>query len=392
MAEVYVAYRNAEGKKDPIVLKRIRPDHAENDEYLKRFVLEAQVASRLSHNNLVRFHEFGKVGDCHYIAMELVSGYSVARLLECIIEDDKPPPLAVALHIGIGILDGLSAMHGVIDERGKPRPMLHRDITPNNVIVTHQGRPVVIDFGIAKDVLGPQITLPGKVIGTARYMAPEHRRAEFIDPRADIFSASVILFELLVGRHPWPPLESVKELLRVSFDAPDVPPEVRSRIPEDVLAVVLRGLECEPQKRFADAKAMGDALRACASFQSVGNRGNEAVRVWTDSLGIRPDQELETPVIDHAPASSEADPVWSSSGIISQHGIPALEIPSEGEAPAHVLSVPPLPPPRESVLVTADIHVDVPGLTGRPVWVSAVLITALAIGLLFAVIWIRGLL
>lgn len=316
-----------------IVLKRIRPDLAESDEYYRRFVLEAQVLSRLSHPNLVRFYEFGKVGQCHFIVMELVRGYSLNRLLERVINEAQPPPLEVAVHIAQGILDGLGAMHAVRDDEGRSRPMVHRDVTPTNVIITRDGRPVLIDLGIAKDLLGPQITLPGRVIGTARYMAPEHRKAEFIDARADVFSASVILFELLFGRHPWKPLDSLKELLRTTFDPPEISAAARARVPAEVVDVVMRGLACEPQDRFSSADEMAHALAACATIAR-----DEAVRrtrAWARSLGLPTDDDLDSPVLDHGPKGEDEEIVWNEHGALSREASrpPASIMPGAAMAP-----------------------------------------------------------
>src|SRR5687767_15472850 len=124
MAEAFIGFRRGDPKQHPIVLKRIRPDLAKNEEYYRRFVLEAQVASRLDHPNLVRFLEFGRVGRCHYIAMDLVRGWSLKRLLGMVFDSGRAPSAEAALYLGAGILDGLAAMHSVKDEKGEARPML----------------------------------------------------------------------------------------------------------------------------------------------------------------------------------------------------------------------------------------------------------------------------
>lgn len=336
MAEAFVA-RRPEGDSAPLVVKRVRPDHAQREEYQRRFVLEAQVASRLRHPNLVRFVEFGQVGQSQYLAMELVRGRSLQRLLEHLFERETPPPVEVALSIGAGILSGLAEMHAVTDEAGQPRPMLHRDVTPANVIVATEGRPVIIDFGITKDLFGPSLTLPGKVIGTARYMAPEHRRAEYLDARADVFSASVILAELLLGRHPWPPLSSIKELLRVTFDPPELTDAERARLTPELCAVLFQGLDCDRERRFSDARAMLSALQALPIFPTD---GEARVAAWAAGLGVPLDEELVEPVVDllRGAQASPGPPAQA----------PAQENPAERGA--QVLALPPLPPRRDSSL------------------------------------------
>lgn len=334
MAEAFVARRGEGG--EPLVVKRIRPDHAQREEYHRRFLLEAQVASRLAHPNLVRFVEFGQVGQGQYLAMEMVRGRSLHRLLEHLFLREEAPPVEVAISIGAGILSGLAEMHAVTDENGHSRPMLHRDVTPANVILATDGRPVIIDFGITKDLFGPSLTLPGKVIGTARYMAPEHRRAEYLDPRADVFSASVILAELLLGRHPWPPLSSIKELLRVTFDPPELTDAERRRLSPELIEVLFRGLDCDRERRFTDARAMLDALRALPIYPA---EDGQKVADWAKGLGVPLDEELVEPVVDLLPQGVPADaPV-------------APPTPRPGDAyGAQVLALPPLPPRRDSSL------------------------------------------
>lgn len=354
MAEAFMADRR--DQPDPtFVLKRMRPDFARVEAYERRFVFEAQVASRVVHRNLARFREFGRVGQCFYLAMDRVRGRSLHRILERIFRKGIVPPLPVAVHLGVGVLQGLSALHSVTDEEGHLRPILHRDVTPKNVLVDLEGESVLIDFGIAKDVYGPAITQPGQVVGTARYMAPEHRRAEFLDARADVFSASVILFELFTGTHPWPPQQSVRELLCTVFDPPVLSDEVRARVPESMLQVLLQGLECDAERRFEDAGAMARALAEAGAVDR--DEGPQQVVEWIDSLGVSLDEELAEPVIDHMPAegsgSADVRVFWTSSGFVSSDGSApdARAGPAAlAEGDAQVLAVPPLPPRRDASL------------------------------------------
>lgn len=348
MAEAYIGRYRADPERGPFVIKRIRPDYASSEEHRRRFELEAQVASRLRHRNLVRFHEYGRVGDCHYIVMSMVRGHSLHRLLHPILDGAPPPPLAVALSLGLDIAEGLAEMHSATDEAGRPRPMLHRDATPKNVIVSHRGRAVLIDFGIAKDLMGPNITLPGQVIGTTRYMAPEHRLSEVLDPRADVFSAGVILFEVLTGRKPWPSLTQAQELLRVRFDPPEWTEEERRRIPRAVRAVVQAAVACEAKDRFADAKALSAALFDCAVALDLGEEGPAAVRAWVASLGMELDERLSSPVVDVAASESDETVVmWNSTGGLNENA-------PSGIGDDGALAVPPLPPAREAAVGPED--------------------------------------
>lgn len=355
MAEAFLAHR-VDRPDDRVVLKRIRPDFAHSDAYLRRFVLEAQVASRLDHPGLVAFREFGRVGECHYIVMQQVTGHSLHRLLEASFDRGRRLPLEAALTVGVRILDALAVMHRLVDETGAPRPMLHRDVTPANIILTHQGRPVLIDFGIAKDVNGPSITLPGQVVGTARYMAPEHRRAEAVDPRADVFAASMVLFELLLGRHPWPPLVGMKELLRTTFDPPELKEE-DAAVPAPVLAAILRGLACAREERWSDAASLREALLQGLGRPLDVRAGAAQARGWVNGLELAPDESLGRPVVDFAPVDGGTEVYWRSDGSISRGPEdlePTLRGPAVALGDASVLTLPPLPPRRPDVDLDLD--------------------------------------
>lgn len=385
MAEAHLADR-FDAPDESFVLKRIRPDHAGSKEFEQRFVFEAQVASRVVQRNLVRFREFGKVGDCFYLAMDQVRGRSLHRIFESIFKQGRIPPVPVAGHLATGMLAGLAALHRVTDEQGQPRPILHRDVTPKNVIVDPEGEAVLIDFGIAKDIYGPSITAPGQLIGTARYMAPEHRRAEFLDTRADVFSVSVILFELFSGTHPWPPVKSVRELLRTVFDPPEITAPVRERVPEPVLQVLLRGLECEAEHRFPDAAAMAHAM----ARTHVPDQGPQAVAEWVQSLDLPPDEALSRPAIDQAPevndVPSEIRVFWTSSGFLSSDSQPAPET-----SHAQVLAVPPLPPRRDAALggdQTEDLVRHLAEMRRMRAWVIGGIVAILACAGTF--VWLGG--
>ena len=374
MAEAFLASRH-DAPEHQLVVKRIRPDYAENESFLRRFFFEAQVASRVHHRNLVPFVELGRVGDCHYLAMEPVHGHSLHRLLERAFERGEPLPHAAALHLGLGMLDGLAALHRATDDDGHPRPILHRDITPSNVIVDHEGEAVIIDFGIAKDIDGPSLTLPGQVIGTARYMAPEHRKSEWMDARADVFSVSVVLFELLTGRHPWPPLQGMRELLRTSFDPPEIDDEIRALVEPELLEVVMRGLSCHAEDRWADAETMRQALGADPNPEL----GRAAVRDWVEAQKLPTDAKLTRPVVDLRPPEGEvARVMWSADGSVSDMPSP-IPSPDAILARSSVLVVPPLPPRRERVdLAHAEAAALGAPMSRRVQWMLACLIAGLA--------------
>jgi len=323
MAEVFLAARDTEPGRPRFVLKRCRDDVDVDEEILARLKLEAQVAASHDHRNLVDLIEFGKVGDRPYLVMEYVQGISLDRLLAHVFDNDDPPPSSAALAIGIGLLDGLGALHGATERGGEDRPILHRDVKPRNVIIESAGRPVLIDYGIALDVFGPKISTFGKVVGTPRYMAPERRRSAPIDARSDVFSASMILFELLTARHPWAPLSGAEEMLRDHLGPVEMNETADARIPADVRSILLKGLEDDPSARWGDGRAMARALEATASGQEARRVSNPwgHVRAWTNATGLAFDEAL----------------------VNTQ----ATLLPSPEGEPAELLSIPPLAPKED---------------------------------------------
>jgi len=383
MAEVFLAQRRDLAGSPEVVLKRLRPEVAADVEYSRRLALEAQLASRLSHPSIVKLLEYGRVGDCYYLAMEQVKGWSLRRLVELSMERDQPPPLGAALGIIEGILGGLSTMHAAKSDDGKPRPFLHRDVTPNNVIVDHTGRAVLIDYGIAKDVYGPSITVVGKVVGTSRYMAPEHRLSQRCTPRADVFSASRICFELITARPPWPLLSAHRELLRVVFDPPEVTPEIEGRLPEDIRAIVWRGLACNADERFLNATEMLEALQASPTWADYGQDASAQVLAWIKKLEILPDEGLLGPVIDSAPARSGSGITWSPSGQLSQDEPDVATSVRISQLPqASVLSIPPLPPPKKRDSIGPP-SLPAPAPARTPTWILGA-VGVLAAAVVFA--------
>jgi len=365
MGEVFLAIRRGDVSRKRVVLKRLRPEVSQNEEYHRRIIFEAQVGAKLEHPNLVRQLELGKVGDCPYLVLEYVHGFSLRRLLNPIFDGDLPPtPTTVGLAIVESLLDGLTAMHSVKDESGVERPILHRDVTPNNVIITSEGRPVLIDFGIAKDVMGPAITQYGKVVGTARYMSPEHREGESLDVRTDLFAVSMIAFELLLGRRPWPRLASHKEMLRTVFDPPKLDPDEEARLPKELRDIVFTGLACDPEERWSSAAKMLEAIRNTKYFQMLLNYAPgekwSMIQDWVSSTGIPSDEQQEEMVVDHAPASKSEESIdmrWSPAGRLERD--PTPEPYRISELPVgELLPIPPLPPRRESALKTGEYKIE----------------------------------
>jgi serine/threonine-protein kinase len=242
MGEVYLARLVGElGFEKQLVIKTILPELAEKPRFIDMFAAEAKTAVALSHGNIVPAYELGRAADTFYIAMGYVDGPSVAQLLEAAQEQGRAPDIAAGLHVMRGVLAGLAYAHR--EEPGRPA-VVHRDITPRNILIDRSGQVRIVDFGIS----APARRQVGVRAGSIGYMAPEQARGEAADPRADVFSAGCMLYELCTHERAFP-----KEGVWIT------PP--MDAVPEAVRGPLERALAIDPGARFKDASEMNAALR-----------------------------------------------------------------------------------------------------------------------------------
>src|SRR3954465_13117969 len=200
MAMVHRAKKHGiEGFERSVALKRMLSHLAEDASFVESFIREAKVASLLQHPNIAQVYDFGRIGGVYYIAMELVSGFDVRKLLRYANKANESIPLPVVLSILGELCDALEYAHGFVDERGVPLNIVHRDISPSNLIVAHTGHVKVIDFGIAKASSRQLHTESGLVKGKLGYMSPEAALGMQLTPVADIFSVGVVAWELVTA-------------------------------------------------------------------------------------------------------------------------------------------------------------------------------------------------
>ncbi|XXF77375.1 serine/threonine-protein kinase [Myxococcaceae bacterium GXIMD 01537] len=257
MAQVLVARtRGPEGLGRLVALKRILPHLASEKVMVDQFLDEARIALRLSHANLVTVHDFGEAHGSYFIAMELVRGVDLHRLLRA--HGPLEPSLAVAA-VSQG-LQGLHAAHQLRGEDGVPLQLVHRDMSPHNLMVGFDGRVKVLDFGVAKARAQRTVTLPGIVKGKPLYMSPEQARGRRLDARSDLFAMGVILYEALSGTRAFDRGSELASLEAICVE-PVAPSE---RIPPALWEVLEVALAKSPEGRYRDAQEMARALvEAC---------------------------------------------------------------------------------------------------------------------------------
>ena len=268
MAELFLARSTGSyGFEKLVVLKRILPSFAENPAFTQMFLGEARLAAGLDHPNIAHVFDFGEYGGALYFTMEYVRGRDVRQLVRAARDRGKPLPLAVVIHIIVGMLAGLHHAHEHRDAQGRPLQIVHRDISPANALVTYEGDVKLVDFGIAKAAaLGPG-TVGGSLKGKISYMSPEQCRGEALDRRSDLFSIGTLLWELTVGKRLFGLKTAASELtLLRTIDEANVPRpcELVPRYPTELEAIVLRALARDPDDRFATALEFRVELEAFA--------------------------------------------------------------------------------------------------------------------------------
>ncbi|RLB53672.1 MAG: hypothetical protein DRI34_13110, partial [Deltaproteobacteria bacterium] len=199
MAEVFRArLHGPQGFSKDIALKLILPQFSDEPDFVKMFIHEATVAAQLDHASIVRIHEFDQIDGTYYIAMELVDGKDLRSISARARSQDRPIKVAEALAIALGVARGLAFAHAELTP-GRD-PIIHRDISPHNIVVSRAGEVKITDFGIAKMASTASLTRTGVIKGKASYMSPEQARGERVDPRSDIFSLGCVMWELLSGQ------------------------------------------------------------------------------------------------------------------------------------------------------------------------------------------------
>jgi eukaryotic-like serine/threonine-protein kinase len=280
MAEVFSARREGpHGFSKRVAVKRILPSAAEDDAFVKMFIEEASLAARLSHPNIVQVFDFGDDDSELYLAMELVEGTSLGRLLRAAASRRQALPLHVALYLTAQTARALDYAHRLRGEGGKPLGLVHRDVSPGNLLLTRTGHLKLADFGIACTSARERHTGNNDLRGKLGYMSPEQVQGLALDGKSDVFTLSVILAELLMGRPLFAGGAQLDVLLRIR-DV-DLRPLEQSdkRIPSDVRRALHEGLQGDPRQR-PDAKQLSATLEAiCARRGFVADASAQVARL-----------------------------------------------------------------------------------------------------------------
>jgi eukaryotic-like serine/threonine-protein kinase len=334
MGEVWLARRfGLKNVADVVVIKVTRTDQADKTEAHQRFRDETRIALLLAHPCIARTVDAGRADDMEYLALEAVDGLSLLELEQRMHARHEPMPEHVALYVAACMLDGLAFAHTATHPiTGAPLGVVHRDISPHNVMLGSDGSVKIIDFGVALSTLKEAQTEQGIVVGKMAYMSPEQARGSQIDARADVFAVAVVLYELLAGERYYPGM-TADAIWRVAGTGQYVPPRLASLAP-DLVRALSRALHPDPNKRTQSAATMraeiaallmvrGGAMRSARDTAALVNRhaGEEIARMARarvaaqDLAQERADTTVESLAsadaiaIDAALRAQEADPL-----------------------------------------------------------------------------------
>ena len=288
MAEIYLAAAlGPEGFEKDVVIKRVRPGLGGDPEFVRMFIAEARVASRLNHANLVHIFDFDKHEDTYYLAMEYVRGHSLWELRRrCQERGVAIPPMLVA-QIGMEIARGLAYAHR-LTENGQPLNLVHRDVTPHNVLLSFDGAVKLTDFGIAK--AGSHATTSGMLKGKFAYMSPEQARGDAVDPRTDVFALGVTLWELLTGARLFEGDGDVAVLRAVQERLIVPPARLNPAVSAALDAAVMHALERELARRWPGAheleRALAEVVLAGARSLEDTDVGGFLRRMFPEEAGV----------------------------------------------------------------------------------------------------------
>jgi serine/threonine-protein kinase len=271
IAELAVV-RGPAGFNKLVVIKQIRPQLAEDPEFLGMFLDEARLAARLSHPNVVQTNEVGQEGERYFIAMEYLEGQPLNRVVHRL---QKSGGLPLSMHIKLisDALAGLHHAHELTDYDGTALGVVHRDVTPHNVFITYDGQVKVVDFGIAKALNSSSETRTGVLKGKVAYMAPEQARGERVDRRADIFSVGVMLWEAATGKRLWKGVPDITILQRLLSGEIPAARSVKEDLPPKLDAIIAKALSHQREDRYATAAELQIALEEYV--EETGDRVHE---------------------------------------------------------------------------------------------------------------------
>lgn len=305
MGEVWLAKQQGGGVSKTVVVKMIHPDLNAHREAQQRFFDEAQIVARINHPHVVKFYEFGEQESTLFQVMEYIEGYAFSQIVEHASRCGASIPIPVVCRLMADACQGLGFIHDMADDQGNNLGLVHRDISPQNLLVSNTGTLKIIDFGIVKAKTKTSRTRTGVIVGKLQYMSPEQLSSEELDFRSDIYSLGLVLYELLTLE----PRFRGSNLLEIFYEAFNEPPptivNLRPDCPPELVSIVQKALAQSSQDRFAHAYDMQDALESLLHAQGTPINQRSISSFMSDLFAGRENVKEETTRIHAASLLSE---------------------------------------------------------------------------------------
>jgi serine/threonine protein kinase len=314
-ARIYLArVRGTAGFEKQVVVKCILESLATDNQFVQMFLDEARLAATLRHSNIAEVIDVGVERGIYYFAMEYVAGKTARDIRLKGKELKKPPPLEISLAITCGTAAALEYAHNRTDTEGKPLEIVHRDVSPTNILVGHEGAIKLVDFGIARATLRRGRTRTGHKKGKVPYMSPEQCRGQTVDRRSDLFSLGTVLYELTTGVRPFLGSSEFMVMDQIVTGEPEPPSRLVSKYPPALEAIVLRALARAPGARYQTAAAMLEDLERFIAESSLLTSSHIVAR-YMNELFAEPDTSpFERDTIMDLPqprVPSDDEPTWT---------------------------------------------------------------------------------
>ncbi|MCC6746488.1 MAG: serine/threonine protein kinase [Deltaproteobacteria bacterium] len=362
MAEIFRAKTfDSKGNEHLVAIKRVLRHLAEDDDFLQMLVDEAKLTILLEHANIARVYEFVRAEDEFFIAMEYVDGKDLRSLIDRCRSDERWLPPEDCAYAMIRVLDALHSAHEKRDGAGVPLDIVHRDVSPSNVIVSYQGQVKLCDFGIAKATLNRVRTRTGVIKGKVRYMSPEQALGKPLDRRSDVFSAGSVLYELVTKQCPFQADNEMELIFRVRDAKFTSPRRYNPELPQALEPILRKALARSPSSRYQTAEEFGQALRGYLKEAAPAYRPVRLGRFVRDLFAADIEEDLrrlEEYVV------GRGDPVAVGQNLLAEvlgEGAPYTRFtpvaPRPDELPeAKTKLLPRVPPPETRLPEGANLH------------------------------------
>ena len=391
MAEIFLARTESQaGVERHVVLKRVLGHRATDIKHVHMFLDEARLAAQLQHPNIAQVFDTGKLGNSYFFTMEYVHGETVRELMHRAYELQQKVPIGCALTIIAGAAAGLQHAHDRLGVDGKPLGIVHRDVSPSNLMISYEGSVKVVDFGVAKAADRSIETQTGTVKGKIGYMAPEQCRGGIVDRRCDLFCLGIVMWEILVGERLFKRATDFESMEAIDSEPAPPPSSIRPDIPKELDEIVLTLLEKSPDDRYQTADEFLEELEKVAVKIGCVLSAPALRRFLGEVFGTRPepwvelrrgDDRSETVTVTGAPVNGgQADPILIDTQLLQLRD---LSTPPRDEMPARTSARRPTP----AAMRRADLSPALDGQTGstssidhrartRQRWVVAILIAS----------------